>query len=318
MIEKNIDTFAKVLENINLKETAKIFREEFKSKSNDEYELGKINILKHLQNQLNKCTGNNIIHKYSPISTKKKKRIPNEIFDNLVKKLKIQKISENEKIINPLSKVYLNVKEKIEKEYQNSIKKDNSQVFNSTDKLNYYLNEDYQENNKINKNEDLPHFGMNDKEENNLDTLNNSNKLEEDSLFTNNNINSNNENTNEENIINNTEEKDLLNQSFGANEDNKDIFQNVNYRINSDKEMFNNKENTIEEYVDDDDPGFDLYECDIEYFRDTCKKLAEQSDFPHRGVYKSKYKNYTQIKIDFIKPKNVQNSNIKIMKPYLK
>ena len=319
MIEKNIDTFAKVLENINLKETAKVFREEFKSKSNDEYELGKINILKHLQNQLNKCTGNNIIHKYSPISTKKKKRIPNDIFDNLIKKLKIQKISENEKIINPLSKVYLNVKDKIEKEYQNSIKKD-SQVFNSTDKLNYYLNEDYQENNKIlNKNEDLPHFGMNDKEENNnnnnnLDTLNNSNKLEEDSLFTNNNINSNNENTNEENIINNTEEKDILNQSFGANEDSKDIFQNVNYKIgNSDKDMFNNKENNIEEYVDDDDPGFDLYECDVEYFRDTCKKLAEQSDFPHRGVYKSKYKNYTQMKIDFIKPKNVQNSNIKLI-----
>ena len=25
----------------------------------------------------------------------------------------------------------------------------------------------------------------------------------------------------------------------------------------------------VEEYQDDDDPGYDLYECDIEYFKDT-------------------------------------------------
>ena len=47
----------------------------------------------------------------------------------------------------------------------------------------------------------------------------------------------------------------------------------------------------IDEYVDDDDPGFDLYECEQEFFKDTCKKLSEQYDFPKRAIYKSKFKN---------------------------
>ena len=47
----------------------------------------------------------------------------------------------------------------------------------------------------------------------------------------------------------------------------------------------------IDEYVDDDDPGFDLYECEFEFFKDTCKKLSEQYDFPRRAIYKSKFKN---------------------------
>lgn len=47
----------------------------------------------------------------------------------------------------------------------------------------------------------------------------------------------------------------------------------------------------IDEYVDDDDPGFDLYECEFEFFKDTCKKLSEQYDFPKRAIYKSKFKN---------------------------
>ena len=61
------------------------------------------------------------------------------------------------------------------------------------------------------------------------------------------------------------------------------------------KNNYNNEKNTIEEYQDDDDPGYDLYECDIEYFKDTCQKLSEDNDFPHRGVYKSKYRNYKHI-----------------------
>ena len=95
MLEKNIDTFAKLLEGLNMKQTAQTFKEEFLLKSNDEYELGKYNILKHLQNQLSKFSGDNFSHQYFPTSSKKKSYNHNEIFDNFLKKIsKKQKIDE--------------------------------------------------------------------------------------------------------------------------------------------------------------------------------------------------------------------------------
>ena len=41
-----------------------------------------------------------------------------------------------------------------------------------------------------------------------------------------------------------------------------------------------------DEYVDDEDPGFDLFECEMQYFKDTCKKLSEQYGFPRRAIRK--------------------------------
>ena len=52
-----------------------------------------------------------------------------------------------------------------------------------------------------------------------------------------------------------------------------------------------NKENNtlnkseIDEYVDDDDPGFDLFECDRIYQENTSKQLAEQYGYPERAVF---------------------------------
>ena len=84
MLEKNIDIFANVLEEMNMKETAEAFRFEFRSKSNDEYELGKYNILKHLQTQLNRCTGSNYKNNHIPlIITKNKRNLFNTIYRGL-------------------------------------------------------------------------------------------------------------------------------------------------------------------------------------------------------------------------------------------
>jgi len=67
---------------------------------------------------------------------------------------------------------------------------------------------------------------------------------------------------------------------------------------------------TIDEYVDDDDPGYDLYECEVEYFKETCKKLAEQYDFTKRAVYKSKFKNNENLnKENEIAKDHVKNHN---------
>lgn len=58
-----------------------------------------------------------------------------------------------------------------------------------------------------------------------------------------------------------------------------------------------------EEYVDDDDPGFDLYECEPQFFEDTCIKLNDQYKFSKRAV---------RIKRDFDKnkPFNVHNHEV--------
>ena len=72
MLEKNVLTFSQHLEELNLKNTAESFKREFISKPNDAYELGKYNILKHLQKELNKCTGTNTSTDYSPTSARKK------------------------------------------------------------------------------------------------------------------------------------------------------------------------------------------------------------------------------------------------------
>ncbi len=52
--------------------------------------------------------------------------------------------------------------------------------------------------------------------------------------------------------------------------------------------MSNDEDSNNDEYVDDDDPGFDLYECEAEYFNETCKKLSDQYGFPKRAVCKTK------------------------------
>jgi len=97
----------------------------------------------------------------------------------------------------------------------------------------------------------------------------------------------NNPNTNNVfNMMNNTN-----NQNDSQNMDSSSFFQNTPSILHPNPEDSQILNSMIDEYVDDDDPGFDLYECEIEFFKDTCKKLSEQYDFPRRAIYKSKFKN---------------------------
>jgi hypothetical protein len=54
--------------------------------------------------------------------------------------------------------------------------------------------------------------------------------------------------------------------------------------------MILQNDDIVDEYVDDDDAGFELYECEHEFFKETCKKLSEQYDYPKRAVFKSNSK----------------------------
>ena len=84
-----------------------------------------------------------------------------------------------------------------------------------------------------------------------------------------------------------------INQSESSNiMDSSSFFQNSHLgNIGMDSKIMDLSQSEIDEYVDDDDPGFDLYECDRQYQNDTSKKLAEQYGYPERAVYKSKFKN---------------------------
>ena len=330
MLEKNVLTFSRHLEEMNLKNTADAFKREFISKPNDAYELGKYNILKHLQKELNKCTGTNTSVDYSPTSARKKIKPEDPTFINLLSKIskrqkeKKEESKNEEKSINKNSTLYLHLSSQIQKQYENILKekmKKNKGLQDGGSLLRMGESQDIDEREDgYGSGEDLPMFGS--------AIMNTNKKKKEDNLLNNNILTS-------EGDDNNNNSKAVLNNSFG------DTNNNIQIDINNDSSMndnnqnknktkeennfntlneeeiknnYNNEKNTIEEYQDDEDPGYDLYECDIEYFRDTCQKLSEDNDFPHRGVYKSKYRNYKQVKIPFVKPaKKIENAKIKLI-----
>ena len=333
MLEKNVQTFSQHLEELNLKNTAEAFKREFLSKPNDAYELGKYNILKHLQKELNKCTGTNTSTDYSPTSARKKIKQENPIFMNLIAKISKrekekkeeskneEKEKKEEKSIDKKSKLFLHLSSKIKKQFESEIKEKNKKnIFQDTGGLKLGEFQDLMDKDDgYGSNEDLPMFGS---------AVTNMNKKKKEEEMNNNFI------TNDDININNKGSNLLLNNSFGDMNNNIQIDLNNdstvndnntknkskeenNFNILNEEEInnnYNNEKNTIEEYQEDDDPGYDLYECDIEYFADTCQKLSEDNDFPHRGVYKSKYRNYKQVKIPFAKPKKKEeNDKIKLI-----
>ena len=336
MLEKNVLTFSQHLEELNLKNTAESFKREFISKPNDAYELGKYNILKHLQKELNKCTGTNTSTDYSPTSARKKMKQENPTFMNLISKIskrekekkdKKEESKNDEKSIKKDSKLFLHLSSQIKKQYETTIKEKNKReknLLNGDLRVGNFQDLEEKYDDGIGGNDDLPMFGS---------AINK--KKKEDDI----NININNNIFNAEDDLNNNNEngsKMILNNSFGEMNNNiqidigddSTVNENNNTNKNKTKEENNfnilneeeiknnykNEKNTIEEYQDDEDPGYDLYECDIEYFADTCQKLSEDNDFPHRGVYKSKYRNYKPVKIPFHKPKKkLENAKIKLI-----
>ena len=62
-----------------------------------------------------------------------------------------------------------------------------------------------------------------------------------------------------------------INQSESSNiMDSSSFFQNSHFgNIGMDSKIMDLSQSEIDEYVDDDDPGFDLYECDRQYQNDT-------------------------------------------------
>ena len=47
-------------------------------------------------------------------------------------------------------------------------------------------------------------------------------------------------------------------------------------------------EEPVDQYIDDDDPGFEIYEVQELHFEESCKELAEKFNYPARSIKPSK------------------------------
>ncbi|MCQ2818105.1 MAG: DYRK family dual specificity protein kinase [archaeon] len=300
IIEKNINTFAKILQELNLPETANTFKEEFSSKSNDEYDLGKYTTLSFLTNQLNQCTGEKFCNKYSPIEKIEEVK-ENSVFNRVVRRMTSNKKNEN----NSTLKIHTNIslfshaKNKFDKSFNKSQMKSLKKTkipFVSAKSENLYNK--VKNNNEQNEDEILPCFGCLTEEKKN-DTPKvgefklNDNNINE--IKKNLNLHSDNNSSKEEN----KEEKDSF--IIGCSSP------NIEYNTNSNEDL------DIDEYTGEEDAGYDLYECLEKYFKDTCENLSSNYNYPKRAVYKSKYSDYFTKPLDFINVPNVHNEKIKMI-----
>ena len=205
---------------------------------------------------------------------------------------------------------------------------------------------------KINTSEILSNSTLNNADNKNNSILNTTNNNEDDSIFTNANASNiddsnatqfnpppkkinprrkNQDKRAEKSYAGNAQLDKMLkisqikfNQS-GSNIDNSSFFMNSRVDPNNTKDGNILNQSEIDEYVDDDDPGFDLFECDRIYQDNTSKQLAEQYGYPERAVFKSKYKNllsYNKNEKHRSRDDTVENSKsnlpegVKFMKSY--
>lgn len=75
-----------------------------------------------------------------------------------------------------------------------------------------------------------------------------------------------------------------------ANNDSSLFFQNSHSFVLAGLEDQQQITPVADEFVDDDDPGFDLYEVEEKDFTKVCKKLAEKFNFPLRSCAPEKKK----------------------------
>ena len=276
--ENSLQNFANVLDGLKLHQTAKALR----------YELEKTSQINQFESKLSKNPIiNNLIAK---LSTKEKKKNSS----NVIEKTKLfQSLYDNFDNVVPLN-------EQLEKE-----KKDKRTNVPASAKGLLSINI----NDKIEDSSTKPKFHYTETEmgnDNEDSKINSSMNNEEDSMF-------NNLNTSENQSVkpkpyngpkpfSGTFQLDKMlkinNIKIDQNESS-NIMDSSSFFQNSQSMIYNNQ-SEIDEYVDDDDLGFELYECDREYMEDTSKKLSEQYGFPDRAVYKSKYK-------DLIRDKDKEN-----------
>ena len=313
-----LESFAVTLEKLKLPKSAEELRKELEKKNNlqriektlasnplvskilQKLEAPKVNKKLNNMKEESKSPEDNILNSKSNLSmleTKIFKKLYENFDNQKINKTTLSKLLQSNELNDSNINLNLNINEQNKDKLNSSDikskkKKNNSEILN---------------NSEINENK------------NNNSMLNSTNNNEDDSIFTNANAsNIDDSNTTPFNPqpkkLNPRRKKDdkrdkpfagtaqldkmlkinqiKFNQSGVSNIDNSSFF--VNSRV-ADQSSTNKdgilNQSEMDEYVDDDDPGFDLFECDRIYQNNTSKQLAEQYGYPERAVFKSKYKN---------------------------
>ena len=333
----SLENFAVTLEKLKLPKTALIFREELEKKNN----------MQNIEKTLSSNPLVSILMKKleTPKISSKKNSKKEESKEDPLLSLNLSTKANNSLLETKIFK----------KLYENF---DSQKMTNKTSQVgNIISNSEKSEEkkekkqSKINTSEILSNSTINNDNKNNS-LLNTTNNNEEDSIFTNANA-SNMDDSNatqfnpppkklnprrknqdkraEKSYAGNAQLDKMLkisqikfNQS-GSNIDNSSFFMNSRVDPNNTKDGNILNQSEIDEYVDDDDPGFDLFECDRIYQENTSKQLAEQYGYPERAVFKSKYKNllsYNKNEKHRSRDDTVENSKsnlpdgVKFMKSY--
>ena len=333
----SLENFAVTLEKLKLPKTALIFREELEKKNN----------MQNIEKTLSSNPLVSILMKKleTPKISSKKNSKKEESKEDPLLSLNLSSKANNSLLETKIFK----------KLYENF---DSQKMTNKTSQVgNIISNSEKSEEkkekkqSKINTSEILSNSTINNDNKNNS-LLNTTNNNEEDSIFTNTNA-SNMDDSNaiqfnpppkklnprrknqdkraEKSYAGNAQLDKMLkisqikfNQS-GSNIDNSSFFMNSRVDPNNTKDGNILNQSEIDEYVDDDDPGFDLFECDRIYQENTSKQLAEQYGYPERAVFKSKYKNllsYNKNEKHRSRDDTVENSKsnlpdgVKFMKSY--
>ena len=300
----SLENFAVTLEKLKLPKTASIFREELEKKNNMqkiEKTLSSNPLVSLLMKKLDA----------QKIPSKKNSRKEESKEDPLLS------LNLSSKTNNSLleTKIFKKLYENFDSQKINtkSSQTGNENIINSDN-----IEPKEKKQSKINTSEILSTSALKNDDNKNNSILNTTNNNEEDSIFTNANAsNIDDSNTTqfnpppkklnprkktqdkraEKSYAGNAQLDKMLkisqikfNQS-GSNIDNSSFFMNSRVDPNNTKDGNILNQSEIDEYVDDDDPGFDLFECDRIYQDNTSKQLAEQYGYPERAVFKSKYKN---------------------------
>ena len=300
----SLENFAVTLEKLKLPKTASIFREELEKKNNMqkiEKTLSSNPLVSLLMKKLD-----------APKIPSKKNSRKEESKEDPLLSLNLSSKTNNSLLE---TKIFKKLYENFDSQKINtkSSQTGNENIINSDN-----IEPKEKKQSKINTSEILSTSALKYDDNKNNSILNTTNNNEEDSLFTNANA-SNIDDSNatqfnpppkklnprkktqdkraEKSYAGNAQLDKMLkisqikfNQS-GSNIDNSSFFMNSRVDPNNTKDGNILNQSEIDEYVDDDDPGFDLFECDRIYQDNTSKQLAEQYGYPERAVFKSKYKN---------------------------
>ena len=337
----SLENFAVTLEKLKLPKTALIFREELEKKNNMQKIEKTLSSNPLVSILMKKLEAPKIISSKKNFNKKEESKEDPLLSLNLSSKM-------NNSLLE--TKIFKKLYENFDTQKIGNKPSDN--IISSKDKEETKEKEKEKKQQKINTSEILSNSTINNENKNNS-ILNTTNNNEEDSIFTNANA-SNMDDSNatqfnpppkklnprrknqdkraEKSYAGNAQLDKMLkisqikfNQS-GSNIDNSSFFMNSRVDPNNTKEGNNIlNQSEIDEYVDDDDPGFDLFECDRIYQDNTSKQLAEQYGYPERAVFKSKYKNllsYNKNEKHRSRDDTVENSKsnlpegVKFMKSY--